>query len=146
MAKKKSWLDKLNDKKDPKIKRTEYDFADIPAGSNMFIATPQLIDQYIREIGFGKRIEIKNLRKDLALEHNADYTCPVTTGLFLRIVAEANYEKLQQGKSLDEITPFWRAIEPNSALAKKLTFGQHFLIQQINSESESIEPLAPAGV
>ena len=135
MTKKKSWLDKLNENKEPKIKRIEIDFADIPAGSTMFIATPKLIDQYIKEIGVGKRVDIKTLRKDLAVEHKADYTCPVTTGIFLRIVAEANYEKLQQGKSLEEITPFWRAIEPNSTFAKKLTFGQEFLLQQVDKES-----------
>jgi hypothetical protein len=134
MAIKKSWLDKLNENKEPKIKKIDIDFADIPAGSNMFIATPKLIDQYINEIGVGKRIDLKTLRKDLAIEHNADYTCPVTTGIFLRIVAEANYEKLQQGKHLQEITPFWRVIEPNSALAKKLTFGQDFLLEQIEKE------------
>lgn len=135
MAKKKSWLDKLNEDKKPHIKRIEKDFADIPAGSNMFIATPQLIEQYIKAIGAGKRVDIKTLRKDLALEHHADYTCPVTTGMFLRIVAEANYEKLQQGKTLAEITPFWRVIAPNSTLAKKLTFGQDFLAQLIENES-----------
>lgn len=134
MAIKKSWLDKLNENKEPKIKRIDIDFADIPAGSNMFIATPKLIDQYINEIGVGKRIDLKTMRKDLAIEHNADYTCPVTTGIFLRIVAEANYEKLQQGIHLQEITPFWRVIEPNSALAKKLTFGQDFLLEQIEKE------------
>jgi hypothetical protein len=135
MTKKKSWLDKLNENIEPKIKRIEIDFADIPAGSTMFIATPKLIDQYIKEIGLGKRINTKTLRKDLALEHNADYTCPVTTGIFLRIVAEATYEKFQRGKRSDEITPFWRVIEPNSTLAKKLTFGQEFLLQQVDKES-----------
>jgi ABC-type uncharacterized transport system ATPase subunit len=137
MAIKKSWLDKLNENKEPKIKQIEIDFADIPSGSMMFIATPKLIDEYIQEIGVGKRINIKTLRKDLAIAHNADYTCPVTTGIFLRVVAEANYEKLQQGKHVEEITPFWRVIEPNSALAKKLTFGQDFLLQQIEKESAS---------
>ncbi len=138
MSKKKSWLDKLNENKAPKIKRIEIDFADIPAGSIMFVATPKLIDQYIKEIGVGKRIDTKTLRKDLALAHKADHTCPVTTGIFLRIVAEANYEKLQQGERLEEITPFWRVIEPNSALAKKLTFGQDFLLQQIEKESTNL--------
>jgi hypothetical protein len=137
MAIKKSWLDKLNEHKEPKIKRIDIDFADIPSGSNMFIATPKIIDQYIQEIGFGKRVDAKTLRKDLAIEHNADYTCPLTTGIFLRIVAEANYEKLQQGKSIEEITAFWRVIEPNSALSKKLTFGQDFLLQQIKKECAS---------
>ena len=131
---KKTWLDKLNETKEPKIKRIDIDFADIPAGSNMLIATPKIIDKYIQEIGVGKRIDTKTLRKDLALAHNADYTCPVTTGIFLRIVAEANYEKLQQGKHVKEITPFWRVIEPKSVLAKKLTFGQDFLLQQIEKE------------
>ncbi len=134
MANRKSWLEKLNDKKEPQLKRIEIQFADMPAGSNMFIATPQLIDEYVKQIGFGRRIDIKTLRKDLALAHHADYTCPVTTGIFLRIVAEANYEKLQLGKEIDEISPFWRVITPNSPLAKKLTFGQEFLIQQINKE------------
>ena len=134
MAMKKTWLDKLNETKEPKIKRIDIDFADIPAGSNMLIATPKIIDKYIQEIGVGKRIDTKTLRKDLALAHNADYTCPVTAGIFLRIVAEANYEKLQQGKTVEEITPFWRVIEPNSVLAKKLTFGQDFLLQQIEKE------------
>ena len=136
MAKKKTWLDKLNEKKEPQIKRTETDFADIPAGSSMFIATPQIIDQYIQEIGFGKRIDTRTLRKDLASEHNADYTCPVTTGIFLRIVAEANYEKFQQGQPIEDITPFWRVIEPNSPLARRLAFGQDFIIRQIEKESE----------
>jgi ABC-type uncharacterized transport system ATPase subunit len=134
MAMKKTWLDKLNETKEPKIKRIDIDFADIPAGSNMLIATPKIIDKYIQEIGVGKRIDTKTLRKDLAIAHNADYTCPVTAGIFLRIVAEANYEKLQQGKTVEEITPFWRVIEPNSVLAKKLTFGQDFLLQQIEKE------------
>lgn len=136
MAKKKTWLDKLNQKKEPQIKRIEMDFADIPAGSNMFIATPQLIDKYIQEIGFGKRIDTRTLRNDLALEHNANYTCPVTTGIFLRIVAEANYEKLKEGQPIENITPFWRVIEPNSPLAKKLSFGQDFIVQQIDREKK----------
>ena len=137
MKTKKSWLEKLHENKGSKIKRIDIDFADIPSGSNMFIATPKIIDEYIKEIGFGKRTDLKTLRKDLAIEHNADYTCPVTTGIFLRIVAEANYEKLQQGIPLEEITPFWRVIEPNSALAKKLTFGQEFLIQQVEKENRN---------
>lgn len=134
MTKKKSWLEKLNEKRQTQVKRIEIDFADIPAGSNMLISTPQIIDSYINQIGYGKRINLKIMRKDLALAHHADYTCPVTTGIFLRIVAEANYEKLLQGMNATEITPFWRVIEPNSPLAKKLTFGQEFILKQLENE------------
>jgi hypothetical protein len=137
MATKKTWIDKLESKKEPKIKHIDFDFADIPANSNMYIATPQIIDDYIKEIPKGKKVTVQTMRKDLAIENRADYTCPVTTGIFLRIVAEANYEKYQKTNSLKGITPFWRVIDPESALSKKLTFGQDLIVRQ--RESEGIE-------
>ena len=100
----------------------------------MFIATPQIIDNYIKQIPKGKNVTVQTMRKDLAIENRADYTCPVTTGIFLRIVAEANFEKYQQANSLKDITPFWRVVEPNSTLSKKLTFGQDFIINQREAE------------
>lgn len=134
MAKKKTWTEKLNEPKSSQVKRIDFDFSDIPSGSNMFIATPQIIDQYVHNIEFGKRSNTKTMRQDLALEHRADATCPVTTGIFLRIVAEAAYEQYEKGTPIESITPFWRVIEPNSALAKKLSFGQDFLIEQRSKE------------
>lgn len=135
MATRKTWTDKLHQAKESKIKRIDTDFADIPAGSSMFIATPQLIDSYVKQLPKGTHVNIRTLRKDLALQHGADYTCPVTTGIFLRIVAEAAWEKLQQGTPAANVTPFWRVIEPDSLMAKKLSFGQDFLKKQIRSEA-----------
>ena len=135
MTTRKTWTDKLHETKQAKVKRIETDFADIPAGSSMFIATPQIIDGYVKQLKKGAQVNIKTLRKDLALQHGADYTCPVTTGLFLRIVAEAAYENLQQGTPVSKLTPFWRVIEPDSPLAKKLSFGQDFLKKQIRAEA-----------
>ena len=134
MATKKTWLDKLSEKKEPKIKRIDFDFADIPANSNMFIATPHIIDNYIQQIPKGKTVSVQTMRKDLAIENGADYTCPVTTGIFLRIVAEANFEKYKQAHSLQGITPFWRVVEPNSSLSEKLTFEQDFIANQRQKE------------
>lgn len=138
MASKKTWSEKLKSGKKAKTKRIETAFADIPANSMMFIATPEIIDHYIQHIPEGKQVTTQTMRKDLALEHQADYTCPVTTGIFLRIVAEANFEKYQQTNSIEKLTPFWRVIEPNSALAKKLTFGQDFIINQRKAEQLSV--------
>ncbi len=134
MAKKKTWIEKLEEEKSPQIKRLDKDFADMTAGSLMLIASPKIIDEYIKNIGSGSTVSVKTMRKDLALEHLADYTCPVTTGIFLRIVAEANYEKWQQGYPVESITPFWRVIDPHSPLAEKLSFGNAFLEEQIESE------------
>lgn len=134
MAKKKTWIEKLEEEKVPQIKRLEKDFADMPAGSMMLIATPKIIEDYVRTIGPGQRIPLKTMRNDLALEHSVEYTCPVTTGIFLRIVAEAHYEKWQQGSPLESIAPFWRVIDPKSALAGKLSFGKAFLEERIINE------------
>jgi hypothetical protein len=130
MATTKTWTEKLQAAKVAKVKRIDIDFADIPAGSNMFIATPQIVNDYIKQIPKGKSVTLKAIRKDLAVENNADYTCPVSTGIFLRIVAEASYEQYLTSKSTKGIAPFWRVVAPNSPLAKKLSFGQDFLIAQ----------------
>ena len=137
MASKKTWLDKLNEKKESKTKRLDFDFADIPAHSIMFIATPQIIDNYIKQIPKGKTVAVQTMRKDLAIENKADFTCPVTTGIFLRIVAEASFEKYKQTNSLKGITPFWRIVDPNSALSKKLTCGEDFITNQRQAEKIS---------
>lgn len=123
----------------PEVKRTEKPFADIPENSLMLIATPQLVADYIREIPPGTFVDTPTIRRDLALTHGADHTCPVTTGIFLRIVAEAAFEEMLSGKPLEEITPFWRAIAPGSPTAKKLTFGQELIQQQRAKEQDEIE-------
>lgn len=132
---KKTWTEKLNANKEPIIKRIEANFADIPAGSNMYIATPRIIAEYVNQIPKGKSVSIKTLRNDLAIENRADHTCPVTTGIFLRIVAEAAYEAYQKGADRNSITPFWRAIDEGSNLAKKLSFGTELLTDWKRVES-----------
>jgi hypothetical protein len=134
MAKTKTWAEKLSAAKQTKVVRTTIDFAGVPANSNMLIATPQLVDAYINQIEKGKSVTPLTMRTDIALENNAEYSCPVSTGIFLRIVAEAAYEKYAQTNSLKGVTPFWRVVEPDSALAKKLSFGQEFIIEQRKKE------------
>ena len=132
--KKKSWAEKLNSKKEIQIKKVDFDFADIIAGSSMLIATPEVVDDYVKQIPKGKNVSIKTLRNDLAHTYGADVTCPLTAGIFLRIVAEAAYEEYQKTNSLKGITPFWRVIDPKSKLASKLSFGKDLLIEQREKE------------
>lgn len=134
---KKTWIEKRDIKKSPVVKVLDKNFADMVEGEKMFIATPQLVDAYIRSIPFGSTVELSTMRKDLAVEHQADKTCPVTSGIFLRIVAEAAFEELNTGKKLDEITPFWRMIDPTSKVASKLTCGTEFIKQQRQLEIEN---------
>ena len=96
----KSWKEKLNIDKSFVVKRLDKNFSDMKVGENMLIATPKIIDEYIKQIPKGININIKTLRNDLALTYNADTTCPVTTGIFLRIVSEAAYEDLLNGEKI----------------------------------------------
>lgn len=133
--KRKTWQEKLNDGRAPHVEIADKDFAGIRAGQKMLIPTPKLVDEYIRQIPKGKTIDSNILRKDLAMEHRAEVTCPLTTGIFLRIVAEAAYEDYQKGKAIGKITPFWRVMDEKSSTAKKLTFGTAFLKEQRKKES-----------
>ncbi len=130
----KSWTEKLNVNKDPKVIRMEESFSDIPADSMMLVATPALVDDYIRKIPKGKMVDMKTLRKDLAADFHADNSCPLSTAIFVRIAAEAAFEQFISGRKLEEITPFWRVIQPGSKMASKLTFGEDFLNKQIKAE------------
>ena len=125
LADMKSWKEKLNTNKSFVVKKLDKNFSDMKVGQNMLIATPKIIDEYINQIPKGINIKIKNLRKDLALTYNADTTCPVTTGIFLRIVSEAAYEDLLNGEK--NITPFWRIIDHESKTASKLACGINFI-------------------
>lgn len=136
-GKRKTWAEKMLPDKKAEVKRNDYDFADIPAGAKMLIATPLIVDAYVKEIPRGTFTDIKQMRKDLAAGHHAEYTCPVTTGIFLRIVAENAYEEFKKGKPLNKITPFWRALSVKSPSAKKLTFGIKFLKDQQKKEGIS---------
>jgi hypothetical protein len=137
----KTWSEKYQTRTEPEIKRIEKAFADIPENGLMLIATPQIIEDYIMKIPKNQTIDLKTLRKDLANEYHAEYTCPVTTGIFLRIVAEANYEKYSNGTSIEEIAPFWRVIDEKSKMAKKLTFNLEFIQNQRVLEQEDAAPL-----
>ncbi len=131
---KQPWNDKLNKKAEPKVKHIDKRFSDIEEDSDMLVATPKIFEEYIRKIPKGEFVDIKKVRKDLAKRFKADATCPVTTGLFLRIVAESAFEKYQSGTKSSEIPPFWRVIAPNSSIAKKLSFGTEFITSMQKKE------------
>lgn len=132
--KRKTWIEKRDLSKEAEVKKLTTDFADMKAGEKMLIATPKIVADYIKHIPAGKEGTVAQMRKDLAAEYHADKTCPVTSGIFLRIVAEAAYEEYQKGKAISKITPFWRMINEQSPAAKKLTFGTKFLLSQRKKE------------
>ncbi|MDA8686267.1 hypothetical protein N9L94_04555 [Robiginitalea sp.] len=132
---KKSWTDKFNAKSNFEIKVLEKAFWGHEVGDKMLIPSPAIIQDYINEHDAGIRLELNTMRDDLALTYGADFTCPLTTGIFLRIVAEMNHEQYAEGASLESICPFWRIIEPQSKLAGKLSFGTELIRKMRHQEN-----------
>jgi hypothetical protein len=96
----------------------------------MLVATPRLVDDYIRAIPPGERRDVARMRADLAAAHGADVACPLSTGIFARIAAEAALEEAESGVPLAEISPFWRLIAEDSRIAGKLSCGAEFIRTQ----------------
>ncbi len=125
-----SWAERVQKDATPVVKPLDRRFAGHDVGELMLISTSKEINARIRRTRPGTAITIAQFRERLAKSANADFTCPLSTGIFLRIVAEAALEALAAGDSIDEVTPFWRVVEPDSALATKLSCGPKFISQQ----------------
>src|SRR5215831_2452445 len=69
----------------------------------MVIPKPLDVDALIRSVPKGRLVTFAQLREHLARQCNADVACPLTTGIFIRIAAEAAEEARRSGKK--NITP-----------------------------------------
>lgn len=99
-------------------------------GKLMLYPSARMIDEAIRAIPEGQSVSPRELRLLLANEHDADYTCPVTTTMMLRVVAEAANEAHEAGISLTEVTPVWRVLDRKASALRKLTFDPGYLHDQ----------------
>jgi len=121
----KSWVEKRDGHKNQShVTWLAAKFAGIPQGSKLLISCPQEIDAFIRALPEASQIPPAQMRQTLADVHKADATCPVSTGIFLRIVCEAALEERASGKGIEDITPFWRIDLNGSTTAKKLSIDE----------------------
>jgi hypothetical protein len=107
-------------KKEPKTVRLEFDFAGIPAGSLMFVATPDIIEDYMRRIPRGETRSILAMRREIARRRKCEATCPVSTAIFVRMVAERALKDIAAGQPVSDVAPFWRLISSSDKIAKRL--------------------------
>lgn len=135
MAKRKTWKEKLAGGEAPHVEVLEKPFGGALPGARMLVSQPAEVDAHIRALPPGTKATVADLRVALARRHGADLACPLSTGIFVRIAAEAALEDLAQGKNESEVTPFWRVVDPKSPLAKKLSCGAAFVEERRASES-----------
>jgi hypothetical protein len=131
----KSWSEKFMHPPKPSVIRLGKAFAGHGEGDQMLIPTPALVAAYVEAIPKGESRTVPQMREDLAAAHRADFTCPLTAGIFLRIAAELAWEQHQNGKPLSKVTPFWRVVDLKSPMAKKLACGVDFIVKQRQREA-----------
>lgn len=117
----KPWREKMNPPNLPKLVEIPGKWANKIGPGTMLIATPALIDKYVRTIPKGKTRTVNQVRGYFAKKFKADTTCPLTTGIFLNILAHAAEEDKLQGKK--NITPYWRVVKEKGKLNPKYPGG-----------------------
>lgn len=82
-------------------------------GNQMFFAPPLYYDELMKKVPKGKLITVSQMRNHLAKKNNADFTDPMTAGIFVNIVAWASYQRKE------DITPYWRTLKSDGELNVK---------------------------
>ncbi len=75
----------------------------------------------MRRVPEGKLITINEIRAALAKKHGATIGCPMTTGIFAWIAANAAEEQRQKGEK--DITPYWRTLKSGGVINPKYPGG-----------------------
>lgn len=124
-----------NSKDMPKIKVIDNeDVLNRYGGRKMLLAPPIDYDKVIKRIPHGKLLTIERIRNHLAYQYDADFTCPLTAGVFTGIVAWASYQRTE------DITPYWRVVKNKGEgeLNPKSPGGIEAQKQKLEAEGHSI--------
>lgn len=102
----------------------------------MVIPAPIEVDEIMRSVRKGQLITIDDIRKQLAVKHGADFACPITTGIFAWIAAQAADEAELEGKK--KITPYWRTLKTGRELNPKYPGGIENVKARLESEGHVV--------
>ncbi len=134
---KKTWREKLAQAEGlPKIVATPAKMQKAHGKGTMLIARPRDVDALVRTIRKGRLATVNQLRERLAADQGADTTCPMTTGIFLRIVAEVAEEDLREGKK--RVSPYWRVLRGKGQLNPKYPGGVEAQARRLEAEGHEI--------
>ena len=136
----KSWHEKLEKPVEglPKVVEVPPDWEKRMGGRKILVPTPLMADEVIRTVPKGKLITTGQVRKILAKKSDADSTCPMTLGIFLRIISEAAEEDRQNGKK--RITPYWRVVKGDGSLNPKYPSGAESHAKLLKEKGHKITP------
>ncbi|HIR25677.1 MAG TPA: MGMT family protein [Candidatus Egerieimonas faecigallinarum] len=124
----------LHDSKDmPKFQTiTDRKSIEKYGGSKMFFAPPIEYDRIMKQIPYGKVITVGLIREYFARQNGADFTDPITAGIFVSIAAWASNQR-----SEDE-TPYWRTLKANGELNPKYPGGIEAQKEKLEAEGHTV--------
>lgn len=110
---KKSWVEKLDETEN----QEEIGCAKETPKGVMYIARPSEVVKIINEVPRGKLITTTRIIEVLTGKNKVDFTCPLTTGIWVSLIANASEERLRSGKKV--IAPYWRVLKSRGVLYEK---------------------------
>ena len=137
MPKRKSWSEKLRDDKGlPRVERITDKMSKRWGTGTVVIPAPMEVDEMMRRVPEGKLITINEIRAALAKKHGATIGCPMTTGIFAWIAANAAEEQRQKGEK--EITPYWRTLKTGGVINPKYPGGVEAQKELLEKEGHTV--------
>ncbi len=124
----------LHDSKDmPKI-QVITDKASIEkyGGDRMYFAPPADYDEIMKKVPFGKIVTVGEIREYFAKKSGADFTEPITAGIFVSIAAWASYQRTE------DKTPYWRTLKAGGELNEKYPGGALRQKEMLEKEGHTI--------
>lgn len=124
----------LRDSKDmPKIQTiTDLKSIEKYGGERMYFAPPMDYDRIMKQVPYGKVITVGKIREYFAKESGADFTEPITAGIFVSIAAWASEQREE------EKTPYWRTLKANGELNGKYPGGIERQKELLEEEGHTI--------
>ena len=124
----------LRDSKDmPKFQTlTDQKSIEKYGGDRMYFAPPIEYDRVMRTIPYGRLTTVGEIREYFARQSGADFTEPITAGIFVSIAAWASFQRTE-----DE-TPYWRTLKAGGELNPKYPGGVEAQKEKLEAEGHAV--------
>lgn len=101
-------------------------------GDRMYFAPPITYDEIMKKVPFGRLLTVGAIRAYLAQQNGADFTDPITAGIFVSIAAWASHQRPENQ------TPYWRTLKANGELNPKYPGGVEAQKEKLESEGHIV--------
>ncbi len=128
----KTWKEKLNDTTGlPRIQQ----LTKKSETGTIVIPSPLDVDLIMRKVAKGKLTTISDIRKALAVKYGTLTACPISTGIFVCMAANAANEDYLNGEKI--FTPYWRTLRTGGMLNPQFPGGIRHQIRLLAAEGHS---------